>query len=464
MKIEGKELLKLKGSKIQGAAKIEKLVFMGISIDSRKCKKSEIFFAIKGERFDGHTFINDVFKRRVGVVVAEKKWFKKISVSEKRSLNNKPIVLVDDTTRSFGELARNYRRKFIIPVLAVAGSNGKTSTKDFITNVLSERYNVLKSEGNFNNAIGVPLTLFRLSAKHDFCVVELGTNHFGEIDYLCNIAEPQFGVITNIGKEHLEFLKDLRGVAKAEGELMDYLSNNFGTFFLNADCRHLVRKAAHKEISMFTYGATGKCDVRGKIIKYKGFNPEIEIKCGKKKINTVLNTIGSQSFNSALAAAAIGFYLDVPAQRIKEAISRFQPGAGKRNQLKNSNGYWIIDDTYNSNPDSVKAALENLKEYKVKGKKHVVLSDMLELGRASIKEHKRTGSMVKEMKFSNLYTFGRDSFSTFKAARGVKNNFYFEDKISLSQMLKRSVKKGDVVLVKGSRSMKMEEVVNALSY
>jgi UDP-N-acetylmuramoyl-tripeptide--D-alanyl-D-alanine ligase len=446
-----------------GSAKIEKLVFTGVSIDSRKCKKSEIFFAIKGERFDGHSFIKDVIPGGVRAVVAQKKWFKKLSGSEKRSLNNKPIVLVDDTIKSFGELARNYRRKFIIPVIAIAGSNGKTSTKDFIANVLSQRYNVLKTEGNFNNAIGVPLTLFRLSRKHEFCVVEFGTNHFGEIDYLCNVAEPQFGVITNIGKEHLEFLNDLRGVAKAEGELIEYQANNFGTFFLNMNDSHLVKKAAHKEMSIFTYGTTDKCDVKGRIIKYKGFNPEIEIKCGKKKINTVLNTIGSQSFNSALAAAAAGFYFDVHSEGIKKAISKFQQRAGKRNQLKNSNGYWVIDDTYNSNPDSVKAALENLKVYKVKGKKHIVLADMLELGGSSSKEHKSIGRLIKDMKFNNLYTYGRESLNTFKAARGVKNNFYFEDKTTLSQMLKRSVKKGDVVLVKGSRSMKMEEVVNGLT-
>ena len=463
MKITGNELLKLSKPKVLNADGIEGVSFNGVSIDSRRCKRSEVFFAIKGERFDGHSFINEIFRSGVKAVVAEKKWHKKLNGKEKRSLNHRSIVLVDDSIKSLGELARNYRRKFLIPVIAVAGSNGKTSTKDFIAHVLSAQYSVLKTEANFNNAIGTPLTLFRLNDKHEICVMEVGTNHFGEVEYLCNIVEPQFGLITNIGKEHLEFLKDIRGVIKEESELIEYLSENFGTYFLNVDDKHLVIKAALKEMSIFTFGSAGSPEVRGRILRYKGFYPEIEIKCGKRKINTVLNTIGSQSYNSALCAAAVGFYFGVPTEKIKAALKNFKPDTGKRNQLKRVGGVWIINDTYNSNPDSVKAALENLKEYKTSGKKHIVLADMLELGKQSAKEHKEAGKLVKKMGFENLYTYGKESFNTFKAAKGIKNNFFFDDKESISEMLKHTVKKNDIVLVKGSRSMKMEDVVSGIS-
>ncbi len=462
MKLTGGDLLNLSGSGIRIAAGIDKIVFGGVSIDSRSCKKNELFFAIRGDRFDGHSFIKDVFRKGVKAAVAEKKWHKKLSSEEERSFKNKRLVLVDDTVKSLGELARNYRRRFLIPVIAVAGSNGKTSTKDFIAHVLSVRYNVLKTEANFNNAIGTPMTLLKLNDKHEICVIEAGTNHFGEVEYLCNIIEPQFGLITNIGKEHLEFLKNIRGVLKEEGKLIDYLGENFGTYFLNTDEKKLVMKAATKEMSVFSFGSAGSPDVKGGILGFREFYPEIEIKFGKSKIKTTLNTIGSQGYSSALCAAAVGFYFEVPSGAIRKALGTFKPNAGKRNQLKNSGGVWIIDDTYNSNPDSVKAALENLKAYRAGGAKHVVLADMLELGESSAAEHREAGKLVKKMGFKNLYTYGKDSLYTFKGAKGVRNNFHFDDKKSLAEMLKRVLKKGDIALVKGSRSMKMEEVVAEL--
>lgn len=461
MNLTGGDLLSLENSLAVNDRELIKVKLSGVSIDSRKCKKKDVFFAIKGERFDGHEFIDSVLKKGVGAVIAEKKWF--LKNRKKRSLKSKKIILVDDTIKSLGELAHNYRNKFVIPVIAVAGSNGKTTVKDFVAHVLGSKYNVLKTEGNMNNAIGVPLTLFRLRKENEICVLELGTNHFGEIDYLCNIAEPQFGVITNIGKEHLEYFKDLNGVAKAECELVDWLKSNYGTFFLNADDSYLRRKSASKELKVFLYGSTGKTVVKGKIKKFKGFYPEIEIKHKNKIIKTELNTIGTQSFNAALAAAAMGFYFDVEPSKIKKAIGNFNSVTAKRNRLVSSHGINIIDDTYNSNPDSVIMALENLKKYKTAGLKHIVLADMLELGRTSKKEHFEIGKAIKKMGFDTLYTFGKDSFNTYKGAKGIANNFYFEDKATLSELLLHTVKKDDLVLVKGSRSMRMEEIINKLT-
>lgn len=195
------DLESLNRVKIMNGRLIEKEKFSGVSIDSRKCKSSELFFAIKGERFDGHDFVKEVNSKSA---VVSAKWFGRLSNKDKNKIKDKTIVIVPDTVKALGELANTYRRKFAIPVLAIAGSNGKTTTKDIVASVLAKKYNVLKTEGNLNNELGVPLTLFRLNKNHDMAVIELGTNHFGEVRKLCQIAEPQFGLLTNIGKEHNE--------------------------------------------------------------------------------------------------------------------------------------------------------------------------------------------------------------------------------------------------------------------
>lgn len=462
MALNVNDLLQIKGVKIINEESIRKAGFESVSIDSRKCKAKDLFFAIKGEKFDGHDFTGEVLKKAKCAVV-EKKWFQKLSGKEKRSFKNRSLVIVDNTVKVLGELANIYRRKFVIPVIAVGGSNGKTTTKDIIAYVLSKKYNVLKTEGNLNNELGLPLTLFKLKSDHEIAVIEIGTNHFDEINRLCRITEPQFGLITNIGKEHLEFLENIRGVVKAEGELVSYLQSRFGTVFLNTDDKYLKPVALKKNIKVFTYGSSGKVDVKGRINGFKGFYPEIEISYLNKKIKTQLNTIGNQSYFSALSASAVGFYFEVPVNLIKTALRKYEHDSGKRNNLKNINGVWIIDDTYNSNPGSVGPALENMKAFRIKGRKFIVLGDMLELGKSSKKEHREIGKLVRKLKFENLYTYGKDSFETFLAAKGIKNNFHFSDKRSLTEFLKLNLKKGDAALIKGSRSMKMEEVLEGLS-
>lgn len=438
---------------------IERVRFSGVSIDSRKCGTKDIFFAVKGERFDGHDFVKGLFNKGVRCAVVSKKWYNGLKKNYKRSFRSGSLLIVSDTVRSLGRLAGNYRRRFPIPVIGIAGSNGKTSTKDFAAHVLSKKYVTLKTEGNFNNQLGVPLTLFRLNSKHEAAVIELGTNHFGEVEKLCKIACPQFGLITNIGKEHLEFLVDINGAAKAEGELAEYIQSVYGMFFLNADDRYINGYVKRKKLKKFVYGGAKNSDVVCEVTGFKGFYPQVKINFGNNTITTQLNNIGYQSANAAFAAAALGFYFEVPVQQIKKALAEYEVESNKRNQLKSINGIWFIDDTYNSNPDSVKAALENLKAYNIKGKKIIVLGDMLELGKASKKEHAAIGKLVKKMKFETLLTYGKDSRHTHISAGGVQNNLYFTDKGSLGNFLKNTVKKGDMVLVKGSRSVKMEEII-----
>ncbi len=462
MKIGLEDFKKLRKCRVYGNTESGKITFSGVSIDSRSCKKTDLFFAIKGERFDGHDFVKDLLKKGTKGAVVSQKWHNKINKNESGFFKKYLLVVVDDTVKSLGGLASIHRNKFPVPVLAVGGSNGKTTVKEYIAGVLSKKFNVLKTEGNFNNEYGVPLTLFNLNEKHGFCVIETGANHFGEIAYLCNIAKPQFGIITNIGKEHLEFFKDLKGVAKAECEMVDYLYENYGMFFLNKDDVYLGKKAPKTGIKSFSFGKNAKADVKGRIRSFSGFNPVIEVRYGKEKFPAKLKMIGSQSFEAALCASAVGFYFGIKPSLIKKALEDVDLHKNKRNELKNNNGIWVIDDTYNSNPDSVKAALENMKRFRVNGKKHIVLADMLELGNMSIKEHLNTGKLVKSYGFENLYTYGNCSYNTFKGAGGLKNNFYFSDKRTLIEFLRLNLKKGDIVLVKGSRSMKMEEVVESL--
>ncbi|MBE2227009.1 MAG: UDP-N-acetylmuramoyl-tripeptide--D-alanyl-D-alanine ligase [Ignavibacteria bacterium] len=463
MNLRLSDIKSVRGVKIVNPEVFENRSFSGVSIDSRKCGVNDLFFAIKGERFDGHDFVSSVLSKGTKCAVVSEKWFSKNITKAKRSFNKKCFIVVKDTEKALGEISRVYRNKFVIPVIAVSGSNGKTSTKDFIAEVLSAKYNVLKTEGNLNNQIGLPLTLFRLNRKHEIAVIEAGTNHFGEVEKLCRIAEPQFGIITNIGKEHLEFLKDIKGAAKAEGELVEYLEEVYGTFFLNADDKYLKKYKKYKNIKTYSFGFTGRADVKAKVKGFNRFYPVIEINLNRRKINIQLNNIGYQSSQAALCAAAVGSYFEVPVHDIKKRIAGYKIESHRRNQLRSINGIWVIDDTYNSNPDSVKAALENLKAYNTGGNKFVVLADMLELGKASKKEHTDTGKLVRKMKFENLLTFGQDSYLTFKGARGVKNNFHFSDKDSLLSYLNFMLKKGDVVLVKGSRAMKMEEIAENIS-
>lgn len=457
MDLDFYDIQKLNRSRIVNPEILKQVRIKDIKIDSRKCKENDLFFGIKGERFDGHEFIPDIIKNGTKAFVVEKMWFSKY----KGKTKNVAFIIVENVLNTLGELASIYRKKFLLPVIAVGGSNGKTTAKDFIAYVLSKQFKVLKTEGNFNNAIGVPLTLFRLRKYHEICVIEIGTNHFGEIEKLCRIVQPQFGVLTNIGKEHLEFLNDVKGVIQEEFDLVRYLRENFGTFFLNKDDRYLTRNFM-KNIKVLSFGNNGKSDVKGKFRGFDGFSPNIEIKYLNKRLNTTLRMIGRQSFDSALCAAAIGFFFEVPVNVIKRAISEYHIESKKRNELKNLKGFWVIDDSYNSNPDSVRIALENMKQYKVKGNKHIVLGDMLELGKSSKKEHFDIGKYAKILGFENLYTFGKESYSTFTGAKGIRNNFYFTEKETLSQFLKMTLRKKDLVLVKGSRSMKMEEVVESI--
>jgi len=457
-----KDILQLENKKLVNFDKVKVKNFKGVSIDSREIKPGELFIAIKGENTDGHKYVKDVFKKGVKVSLVNESWFRK----NKKNFSKQNFIIVKDTIKALGEIARNHKRNFDIPVLCIGGSNGKTTTKDLVSDVLSKKYNVHKTKGNFNNHIGLPLSLLKLNRRHQFSVLEVGSNHFKEVEYLCTIAEPDYGLVTNIGKEHLEFFKNEKGVAKAEFELYDYLiSKGKDTLcFMNFDdtnIRDYYKKKKLKNIYKYSYGYNTQ--VKGKFIRFnKNFEPVIEINGSKGKFKTSVSTFGKHSIFNGLAAATVGMYFGVDNKSIKDALSNFRSDSLKRMQILKTNGITIVNDAYNSNPDSVEMGLETVRDYSTKGKKHIVLSDMLELGSSSKKEHKTIGRLVKKMGFDNLYTCGVESYNTFLAAKGVENNFYFKSKEDLSEFLKVVVKVGDVVYVKGSRGMKMEDVIDSL--
>jgi len=425
--------------------------FRGVSTDTRTIRPGEIFFALRGERFDGHEFVDAAMEKGAGCVVIDER-------TDRRRWTSGRLLVVKDSSKAFGALASFWRSRFDIPVIAVAGSNGKTTTKEMIAAVLSTRYNVLSTSGNLNNHIGVPQTLFRLTRRHEVAVVEVGTNHFGEIAYLCDLLKPTHGLITNIGREHLEFFGDADGVAKAEGELFAGLGKH-GVGFVNADDPRVVRQAKRLKRKV-TYGfAKRAMTVRGTLRTMStdgcaAFSVQPRL---RRPFTVALSVPGRHAMANALAAAAVGITLKVPPEEIRRCLKRFS-AVGKRMEVIKAGGVTILNDTYNANSDSVLSALETLSAMHspAGGKKIVILADMLELGERSREEHRRVGEAV--VGFDVLLTVGELAKEINEHARaGV--NIHYDAKSVLAEFAAECIAPGDIVLVKGSRGMKMEEVV-----
>jgi UDP-N-acetylmuramoyl-tripeptide--D-alanyl-D-alanine ligase len=452
MKLSLSDLLGIDHAAMWNIEGLKSKSFADVSTDSRSVKEGELFVAIRGESFDGHQFVESAFRRGAVCAVVDRH-------ANVHAYRKRPFLVVHDTTKALGGLANVYRKKFNIPFLAVAGSNGKTTTKEMITKVLTSRYSVLSTEGNLNNQIGVPKTLFRLNRRHDIAVVEIGTNHFGELEHLCSILDPTHGLITNIGREHLEFFRSLSGVARAEGELFDALGPA-GTGFVNADDPRIgtIAKKLRRKVS---YGFTAG-NVRGNLagIGRDGCAEFLVKPRARRAFRVALRTPGLHAAVNALAAAAVGLSFDVPPDEIARMLGTFS-GVGKRMEVLNAGGLTILNDTYNANPDSVLTALRTLEGMKTGGKKVVVLADMLELGDSSRSEHERIGKAVGAMGFDFLLTYGTKAGAIHESA-GMRAKRHFRNKEELSRTLLALVSAPDIILIKGSRGMKMEEVSAAL--
>lgn len=463
MTFTGKEILALPHLQALGFDRSQAVSCNGYSTDSRLVQPGNLFIALHGETFDGHNFITKAVESGAGAIIADAKWAASNPIM--LSSLNIPRLIVEDTIRSLGLLANAHRRKFKIPVLIVGGSNGKTTTKEMIAAVLRTKFRVLNTDGNLNNHIGVPQTLLRLERQHQIAVIEVGTNHFGEIAYLCSVVEPTHALMTNIGREHLEFFGTVDGVAKAEGEAFEWLRlhrRSKAVGFVNQDDRRL-KKLAKGIKKPVTYGfEKGPASVKGKLVSFDADAcAQVEIKQrGKKAFKVQIAVPGHHNAHNALAAATVGLTMRVPATKIARALSIFV-SANKRMQVLKLNGITVLNDTYNSNPDSALAALRVLESLRSTGKKIAVLADMLELGPKAAEEHRRIGQAVARSGAEYLLTYGPLSRNTHEGAT-TKFKTHFEQKNQLSEHLAELLTNGDAVLVKGSRGMKMEEVVGFL--
>ncbi|MFZ5516008.1 MAG: UDP-N-acetylmuramoyl-tripeptide--D-alanyl-D-alanine ligase [Candidatus Zhuqueibacterota bacterium] len=458
MTMKPKELLDIKQCRFEyrGDAALLSRPVSGFSIDSRSIQPGEIFIAIKGERFDGHQFIPDMAKNNQRICVVSRTW-----LEAQESHYGYNLLVVDDTLLALQEISHYHRMKFQLPVLALTGSNGKTTTKEMVSNVLSAKFQVHKNKGNLNNHVGVPLSLLSLEQGHTVAVIEMGTSNFGEIARLAEIAAPTHGLITNIGPAHLEFFGSLQGVSKAKRELWDYLSRDGQTAFVNVDDPNLC-DALPDVRKVVTFGFERPANVQGRFI---GLDQDGRASFTVNNTEIKLGISGMHNIYNALAAVAVGLEFDLNMVQVKTALEKFLP-TSKRMEIIRHEGIVIINDCYNSNPASAKKALQTLSQTETRGRRIAVLADMLELGQWAEQEHKGIGEYVVALNnIDFLLTVGpMSTHTTETAARlGLKNAIHFATKQALVNHLRNIVQENDLVLVKGSRGMAMEDVTNHIA-
>jgi UDP-N-acetylmuramoyl-tripeptide--D-alanyl-D-alanine ligase len=432
-----------------------------VVIDSKKTKKGSLFIAIKGKRFDGHNFVKEAVRKGAGVVVISKR-----KLNEFDSVNV-PIITVQNTLKALGDIAKMWRRKLsknkITKVVGLTGSSGKTSVKEILSTLLSEKYTVQKTVGNNNNNIGVPLTVLSANEIHDVLVAEVGTNHFGEIKYSADILQPDYSLITNIDDSHLEFLRNRKGVLKEKLALFDATIENEGKIFINYD-DPLLRESSRRFKNKISYGFSSGSVVKGRIIDYNTEGkPTVEIKFKNKKYIEILPLPGRLSADNYLAAVSIALELGITKQQLMNGTKKlFVPD--KRINIKHFRDFILIDDSYNANPGSVKAVLEMLEKMSPFKRKIVVLGDMLELGKDKIKLHRSLSSSVIKNRIDELYTIGSEmkTLADYLKEKKIISK-HFGSRKSLSDFLKNLDLMDSIILVKGSRGMRMEEFSKIIS-
>lgn len=403
-----------------------------VDTDTRKIRQNTIFFALKGTNFNGNKFAEEALKK--GAIYS--------IVDEKEYATNTNIILVDNVLKALQQLANYHRKQLNIPIIALTGSNGKTTTKELINKVLSKKYNTTATLGNLNNHIGVPLTLLSMTPKTEIGIVEMGANHHNEIAFLSKITEPDYGYITNFGKAHLEGFGSVEGVIEAKSELYDFLIANSKTVFVNPNDPIQVEKTKSAVRILFDES-----------LDFIGANPLVNLTYKKSIIKS--NLIGSYNYNNIASAITIGSYFDVDTEKIFDAISEYNPTNNRSQIIKTQNGNTIILDAYNANPTSMKAALDNFSILKA-SQKVVVLGDMFELGKTSLEEHKTIADLVKKGNFDRAFLVGEN----FKAAQNTSSYASFDEFL---ETFKQYSFTNAHFLIKGSRGMKLERLTEYIN-
>lgn len=417
-----------------------------VTTDSRNCPEGSMFIALKGETFNGNAFARQALEKGCRYAVVDEK--------EYAADGNPCILLVDDCLKALQELANYHRRRLGTPIIGITGTNGKTTTKELIAAVLQKRYEVLYTQGNLNNHIGVPLTLLRLTPRHELAVIEMGANHPGEIKALTRIVEPDYGIITNVGKAHLEGFGSLEGVIRTKGELYDYLRDGGKhTVFIDKDNEHLANIS--QGLTRICYSAQGGegLYVTGRLGSCAPFlSFEWEHEGERFEVDTHL--IGVYNMKNALAAITVGCFFGVPSGQICEALAAYVPH-NNRSQLTETADNKLIVDAYNANPTSMMAALENFRVMEVTPKM-AILGDMKELGESSGEEHRKIADYLDECKFDKVILVGEEFGKVIPAFE------HYPDVELLKEALQRYKPRGYYILIKGSNSMRLSRLQEVL--
>ena len=399
--------------------------------DTRSITKGAIFFALKGDNFNGNKFAQQAIDAGASLVVIDEAEF---------AIDNKTYVC-ENVLQTLQELASYHRNYLNIPIIGLTGSNGKTTTKELIREVLKQQFKVTATVGNLNNHIGVPLTLLSMTPDTEIGIVEMGANHQKEIELLANIAQPNYGYITNFGKAHMEGFGGVEGIIKGKSELYDYLAKSNGKAFVNLDDSKQIEKASKCE----------NIDIIPSDYPLKKLNPYVVITTENQTINS--NLIGKYNYTNIVAAITIGTYLNIPLNKIKKGIEEYTP-TNNRSQIVEKNGIKIILDAYNANPTSMKAALDNLKALDTENKA-IIIGDMFELGETSLEEHQHIADLVKSYNFNQAYLVGENFYSTNTTISKFAN--YEDFKAAFTNNLKNHT-----LLIKGSRGMALERMLELL--
>lgn len=403
-----------------------------VDTDTRNIRNNTLFFALKGDNFNGNKFTKEALEKGAAYVIID---------DDKYKINNRTI-LVNDVLQTLQKLASFHRQQLNIPIIALTGSNGKTTTKELINCVLSEKYKTTATIGNLNNHIGVPLTLLSMTPETEIGIVEMGANHKKEIEFLCDIAKPDFGYITNFGKAHLEGFGGIEGVIIGKSELYTYLKKNNKIAFINPKDSIQIEKTKSIETISFSQA-----------VKFKEANPFVKLNIDTQEVTS--NLIGEYNYTNIIAAITIGNYFEIEGNKINKAIEGYVPTNNRSQIIKKENNHIILD-AYNANPSSMKVALENFSKIEEKNKT-VILGDMFELGEDSLREHQVITDLADSFSFSNTLFVGENFFKSTTKNEQFKT---FED---LKEYIIKKPLENQSILIKGSRGMKLERILDFIN-